>query len=363
MDFEASYGDSTSHFYYNQIHKDFKDWRFGLSEVNLLTTINIDSSLSINARGQLYRFYGEELNEILFPLLNISYQPKDQDWSLTVGRFITPFGGFAANQHPKDRIFINIPLSFSYYTNISSKVGYGTNLGENRFRVNRRVDWGSTMLYYGGYSNGLQFDWSIKPDQVNWTLAYVNPSPNILSSEPFDFSNWAIVSKLQLQPKYFWSQGFSLSYGSFLEAAPINQGFDNFKQLLLETDMVFGYGFWELGLEVVGSFYDVPKLNPDDGTLSDSFSNATSVATSAYLKYEIPYISGSYLAYGFEMLNFGKYENESQNWDNRVSRHNFAVGYKVNSAILLRLNYLLQDVQNHPVWEQNTFRAILTLHY
>lgn len=370
-DLEVSNGEMTSHYFYNEIHANFADWRVSPSDINLLTTTQINPILSLNVRAQLTRDKGAQFKQFLLPLANIEYAPLEEDWTLKIGRFITPFGKFAEQQLPKDRVFINRPLVFSYYNNISPKVGFAEQMGEEKFQVDEAVVWGGTMLYYGGYSNGAKFDWSIIPDKVEWTAALTTTSPNVLDNN-LNFSNWGLVTKVKFIPKYFWEQQVSISHGTFLQTSELDDrrnatNSNSFTQTMIGTDATFGIGFWEITGEIIGAMYNIPVYNSMEQEFTSENINLSSLAAYLHVKYELPFISGMYLAYGIDHLSFGEFENTSTytstKWDDNVIRHNFGIGYKITEFLLLRTNYMIQNVENHPVWEQNTWRTTLTIHY
>lgn len=362
LDTELSKGQVNSHFYYNQIHKDKTGWRIGVNDINLMAELQLTSDWSINMRGQLDRDQGLALEQFRMPLANITYAPTHENWSVILGRFITPFASFAEKQHSKDRIFINLPLSFAYYINMSPKVGFAQEMGEQLFQIDEQGQWGTTLQYYGAYSNGLRYDWSIVPDKVDWSVTLTTSSPNIFT-EPFDVNNWGLVTKLKLQPTYFWQQRISFSHGTFLQSSSLEDRIDQaFTQMLVGTDFVIGYGFWELTGEAIGAFYDAPQYFPNEDRFSTyDDESLQSIYLSLNLKYEPPFLSGLYLAYGIEQLNFS--ELSGVGWDNSVLRHNVGAGYKITDYLLLRSNYMLQSVENHPMWEQNTWRTTLTIYY
>ena len=367
-DVEWSAGQENSHYYYNQIHKDYRDARVGLSEANILLNTQIDTSFRLQVRGQLIRKYGAGLRQFNLPAANVRYAPGNQRWSVTAGRFVANFGNFSEKQHPKDRIFINFPLSYAYYVNISPKLGFVEEMGETMIPLDGEAQWGSTLVYYAAYVNGLRFDWKINPEKLEWSMALTNAAPNMLAP-PLDFGNLGISSRLTLRPGYFWQQGFSLSYGTFLADSSLEGEIDSApRQLLVGTDMQLGYGFWELSGQLIGAFYRTPQYLPDAGTFAAASQNLHSLAMDISLKYEFPFLSGVYAAYGFEWLTFGQKDESTTaypegKWDHPVVRHNMALGYKLNRFLLLRINYMQQRVDQHPAWAQNTWRSVLTVHF
>ncbi|NRB50531.1 MAG: hypothetical protein HRU41_22875 [Saprospiraceae bacterium] len=362
VDLELSEAQANSHYFYNQIHKDHLGWRLGFSDINLVTTAQLDSSWTVQVRAQLKRNAGQALNEFLLPAAFIQYQPRQQSWRLALGRFITPFGSFTERQHPKDRTFINIPLAYSFYQNIAAQIGFATDLGETKTEIDETVLWGTTMVYYGGYTQGLRFDWDIdEDDQWIWSLAIGNSAPNILD-QAFNTENWGISTRLQYRPAYFWEQGLSFGSGSFVQNSSLfNRLPSNPQQWLLGTDWRTGIGFWELTGELISAWYRSPIYDRNTSDFEQEEVRLNSLAFSSQIRYETPFLSGLYLAYRFDIMTFSKVED--QRWDEQVTAHNLGLGYKLNRFLLLRLNYLLMDKSDRPVWEQNTFRSTLTLHF
>ena len=366
-DAEVSYGQETSHYFYNSIHVTEKDWRLGISDLNVLAKTTLTPSLSVNLRARLQREQGKELSVFKLPLANITFAPPTQNWSVAVGRFITPFGNFAARQHPKDRELINVPLSNAYYTNVSPKVGFVERMGEEPFPLDGVVEWGSPLLYTGGYSNGIRWDWDGIPDKLHVAVALTNGTPNILH-DVGDFSNVAVMGKLRYRPVYFWEQQVSMSYGTFQMESEANTTADpQIRQFLIGTDAQVGYKFWEFTGEVIYASYDVPTFIPGLSLFSDENLNLSTTSLLVRAKYEFPFLSGAYAAGTVEHLSFGKLEEngpfELSHWDDDVWRFNLGIGYKLNTFLLFRANYLWQEVDNFPLWAQNTFRSTLTIFY
>ncbi len=94
------------------------------------------------------------------------------------------------------------------------------------------------MLYYGGYSAGTMFSWNIKPAKINWKIALVTGASNLRQrfTDPLHFG---VVSRLKIQPTYFWEQGFSISHGSFLRNSEVGSQLNDlhkFRQTVIGTD-------------------------------------------------------------------------------------------------------------------------------
>ena len=371
-DIELSKGGEKSHYYYNEIDENNIDYRFGFNQLNLIGQMVPDSNWTFNARLLLERDKGQNLNKFSTPQLNIQWVSNKRKIGFTLGFFVNPFGSFNEKQLSTKRNFIGLPLAYSYYTNISSVIGYLPDMGDvTKVLIDDEVQWGSTNLYYGGYTAGAMFSWNIKPSKVTWKIAIVNGASNKMErfSKPL---NLGIISRLKLQPTYFWEQGISVSHGSFMKISEVSTQLDQlgmFTQTLVGTDFKLGKGFFELSGELIGAFYQVPLFNSDNKTFeSRTVSDALTISNiSAYLdiKYEFPKIPGSYAAYRIDHLRFGKIDSgNAQHWDNNIVRHSLAVGYHINQNILARIAVSTQQVNNKP-WnkKQGTFRVVITAHF
>lgn len=371
-DLEMSKAGEKSHYYYNEIDQDQIDWRFGMSQFNLLGQLAPDSNWTFNARLLLERDKGQKLDKFSTPQLNIQWLSSNRKMGVTLGLFSNPFGSFNDNQLSTQRNFIGLPLAYSYYANISSKIGYLPDMGDvKKVKIDDEVQWGGSTLYYGGYSAGVMLSWNIQPAKVNWKIALVNGAS--IKSERFSKPmNWGVISRLKLQPTYYWEQGISVSHGSFMQESEVSAQLDDlgmFTQTLIGTDFKLGSGFFEISGELIGSFYRVPQFNSEARTF-EVVTNTEPLkmnSFSAYLdvKYEFPMIQGSYIAYRIDHLDFGKLESgPSTHWDNQVLRHSVAIGYHLNQYILARMAVSTQQVENKP-WNktQGTFRFVLTAHY
>jgi len=373
LDVEMSKGGAQSHFYYNEIDANNKDARIGFSQLNLIGKLSITTNWHLNGRFLLERDKGQQLDKLVVPQLNLQWLASKRTIGFTIGSFINPFGSFNEQQLSIDRNFIGLPLAYSYYVNISDKIGFAENLGDiANISIDEERQWGGTNLYYGGYSTGALFSWTIKPSKINWKLALVTGAANLQKR----FTNplhLGIISRLKIQATYFWEQSFSFSHGSFLRASEISTPIDQLKkyrQTLLGTDFKLGFGFVEFSGEIIATFYKTPLFLLDENRFQD-----TSIDTplqlsnvSAYLdtKYELPFLQGSYLAYRIDRMTFGASEGYATNsaWDNAVWRHSLAAGYRINTHFLARVAFSTQQVANKN-WDktQRTLRLVLTAHY
>jgi len=147
----------------------------------------------------------------------------------------------------------------------------------------------------------------------------------------------------------------------------------SFTQAVIGTDLILAYSYFELSGEFFYSLWNVPHY---DGTdfVRDYYGRAREFSLSNYtayldLKYELPFISGSYVAVRYDILRFldAKDLNDINGvnynpWDNNVTRYSLAFGYKFAEPVLLKLSYMDQKTENldkDP--EDYVYRAILTI--
>lgn len=368
LDTELSIAGKDSHYYYNEIHTDYTDTRFGISQLNAMGELKIKKQWSFNVRLLLERDLGQKLSKFSVPQLNLQWLSKKRNVGLTLGTFTNPFGYYNTKQLSTDRNFIGLPLAYAYYFNISDKIGFMEGMGDiDWVPINGEVQWGTTNLYYGGYSTGAMFSWNIKPSKISLKLALVSGASN-LQKRFTDPLNFGVISRLKLQPAYFWEQGLSFSYGSFLQQAEVNDPLENlraYNQTLIGTDFKLGSRLFEFSGEVIGAFYQVPQFYSENWTFDNNIRRLSNLSANLDIKYEPPCIQGSYIAYRIDYLGFSKLDIEqSPHWDNNVVRHSVALGYAINKYLRARVMVSTQHVDNKP-WDktQRTFRMVLTAHY
>lgn len=360
-----------SHYYYNGIDQDHTAARIKLSQLNLMAKINFDEQWSFNTRLLLERDKDLSFDKFQIPQLNLQWLSKQRKIGLTAGIFTNPFGSFNEKQLSTERNFIGLPLAYSFYVNISDKIGFMEGMGDvNKTTIDGSVQWGSSIIYYGGYSAGTLFSWNIKPAKINWKIALVTGASN-LQQRFTDPLNIGLVSRLKTQPAYFWEQGFSISHGSFLRNSEVSNQLNDlgqFRQTIIGTDYKLGYGFFEFSGEVMWAHYKTPIFIFED----NSFESGTdqhpqklnNVAAYLDVKYEPPFLQGSYFAYRIDGLAFSEMDNSDEPWDNDVLRHSLAMGYHITQNFLIRMMASTQHVDTKK-WDQGqrTFQVMLTGHY
>jgi hypothetical protein len=359
-DVEYLRGGNSSHYYLNGIHKDLKTGAIRPLELNLLAKVRFNPQWAANFRLQMERDEGLKFDQIRLAQANVQWTPAESPWQFTLGRFVTPFGLFSAQQLSTARTFVDVPLAYGYFVNISEQVGQVNNLGNGtQIRINGRNEWGIPLQYYNGYSNGLKTRLNLGEGKAAWELALTTASPNLPNNLSFEPLNFGILTRLKLQATYFWKQGFSISHGKFLQNHPLNESLTErsaYRQTLLGTDFVLGTGHFEWSGELTGGFYRVPQYTPSNQRYS---ANQNFSAFAAWLdtKYEFPFWVGAYAAWRIETLQF------SDTWDRAVLRNSFALGAKIRDFILLRTTYSFQSIENTNLSGLNAWRTSLTLYF
>jgi len=360
---ELSRAGGGSHFYYNGIDAGFTDWRVGPKEVNLLARLGLPKSFSLDTRLLLTRDRGQEFNRLILARLQLNWRHPRQRWSLHAGRIQTPFGAFYDRPLPQDRDFITPPLPYGYFTNISPRVGYSEALREPNllFGPDGR-DWGLPLAYELGYTSGIHAHWDIIKDSLSMDLALVQQSPNLI-----DFGQERIhptlMWRLNWQPTYFWKQGFSLSYGGFMQEDSLNQGLNlnAYRQLLLGSHASLGYTYFQWRAEVVAAWFRVPEYDAGLQEFTNiEGSNYFSLSAYMDLKAEMPFWAGAYLAYRLGYLGFPTPGGSS--WDDRVLRHSFSLGIPFSRNILWQNTIAIQEVKGKD-WDLGQFRSNLILYF
>ena len=216
IDFGYTDAQETSHYFFNGIHKDNKSDRVGFEDITLMLAYNFPGDWTFRFQGSLQRELGNEFGEFNLRQLNISYSPESSSWSGEIGRILHPFGSFYQRQLSQDRWLYEAPLAYSYFVNISSRVGHSQALGDRGFSINDLVEWGQSTLYRYGYLTGGKLIWNSDDGKRRWDLAFGDNYEigEDLFGQP---QKWQVVSRYGWQMNWFWKQGVSVRYASFLQ--------------------------------------------------------------------------------------------------------------------------------------------------
>jgi len=350
LSFEIGSAGKASTFQTNETVRDYRRPHLGIQQFNLFLFSDLGNSFFFNGRLQWDTWGSGKLNQPRLTLAALNWEPANSPFSLTIGRFISPFGLYPRRQLPDQNLFVNAPLAYGYFINISDTHGLWPKAGD--MGSYGTDDVGLTTIYFGGYASGAMFNWVMVPDRIDLTLGLSNQA---LSSQQnyTNLKTFNLLARLGLQPVIFWQQGFSFSYGSFMQRHEINTEFDQlekYRQLLIGTDFILAYAYFELSGEWIYSGWFVPARDAigfqvdEDGKLYNY--ELTNQSGYVDLKFEPPFISGAYLALRAENLTFSKTDipegsslESPKYWDDDVARYSISAGYKINQNIIFRVAF------------------------
>jgi hypothetical protein len=365
LDLELSGGGEHSKFIANGIPKKFQNYNFSVTQLNAFLFAPITDQIFFESRIQLDTWGNGKLNPPRISLASLTWDNPDNPYVIRVGRFISPFGFYTKRQLSTDRVFVQHPLAYSYFTNISDIRGFWPEAGNNTNAEYEEGDVGLPTLYFAGYTNGIGASWEIKKDKMFLDAAITNGTPMTIRDRS-TLPNLALTSRLFYRTSIFWEQGFSFSFGNFMQADPLNnsvrtdESFQKYYQLLLGTDTKIAFTYFEIIGEIIYSKWKTTGFisNQFDescgGNLCDY--NLSNISGNIDFKYELPGVTGSYIALRAEHLAFlddvafdnpNYDENQPddepeyifRNWDEDVSRLTAVFGYKLAPNILLKASF------------------------
>ncbi len=369
FDVEYRMGGTDSRFLLNEIpteedvpHSGSSSPHFALRQVNLFVFSGIGDDFFFEGRLQIDNIGEGGLNPPRVGLAYLGWDPRDQPFSVSAGRFVNPFG-----QYPKESLafrndFVAAPLLYGYGVNVTQGLGYWPGA---RSATSGYDGWDQAVstLYRTGYVTGLQGSWTLVENTLVWDLAITNNTPASRVSITGS-GNVAAITRLEYRPALFWTQGVSFSHGAFMDEHPDNAplrgstALNSFRQTLIGTDFQTGYSYFALSGEVAYTIWSVPGYRQDatppyrDGAfVRDEQGNPARFRLTQWgghvdAKVEPPFLSGSYLAVRGEHLYFPKrghpVTGATFKWDSDVTRLSAVVGYKLHRRILAKVSFTEQ---------------------
>jgi hypothetical protein len=375
VDLEVSYGGENSSFVKNEIVNEFRNPHLGINQFNLFLFADLGSDFFFNGRLQWDTWGTGKLNPARLSLAFLSWEPLDMPVNISVGRFINPFGLYPRRQLASENAFVNGPLAYNYFINISDTRGFWPAAGQSGAYGSDDV--GLTTLYLGGYATGAMADWIVSENNLNVTVGITNAA--LTSPRNYtNLQNAAVIGRIGFSPFIFWQHGISFSYGSFLQKNAVNASFDRlerFRQMVIGTDWVMAYTYFELSGEFIYAKWDVPGSTASGFKTNFTGELATfSLTNYSYyvdLKYEPPIFTGAYIAARYEAMVFEKYDHPAtlsqiplNPWDNNLMRYSFALGYKISRSVLIKAAVSDQKYEDSIIDnDEITVRSILTFSF
>ncbi len=354
VDLELSAGGEESRFITNGISREFEAPNLAVTQLNAFLFAPISNEIFFESRIQLDTWGSGKLNPPRISLASITWDNPDNSYIIKAGRFISPFGFYTKRQLSTDRVFVQHPLGYSYFTNISDIRGYWPEAGNNTNAEYEEGDVGLPTIYFAGYVTGIGTQIELRKDKLFLDAALTNGTP-VTIRDRSTLPNLALTSRLFYRPYVFWEQGISMSFGNFMHGDDLNnsvreeESFQKYYQLLLGTDAKIAFTYFEIIGEVIYSKWKTTgfifnQFNEScDGNLCDY--NLSNISGNIDFKYEPPSLTGSYIALRAEHLLFFDADdpdpetNNSFNWDEDVSRLTAVFGYKFAPNLLLKASF------------------------
>lgn len=352
VDFEFTQAGDNSRFINNNVPSDFNEFNLAVTQLNAFLFAPISDQFFFESRVQLDTWGSGRLNPPRIALASITWDNPENNYIIKFGRFISPFGFYPQRQLSTDRVFINTPLGYSYFTNISDIRGFWPQAGQNVNAEYQVGDVGLPTIYFGGYTTGIGTTWEISKDKIFLDAAITNGTP-ITIEDRSSLPNLAGIARIQFNPSIYWNQALSFSYGNFLQADGVNEAvreennFQKYTQLLLGTDTKIAFTYFEVIAEAIYSNWKVPGFIGNsfdtDGSNNLREYSVSNISGNIDLKYEPPSFTGGFLAFRAEYLSFFDAEDPQTGnnfeWDQNVSRLTGAIGYKLTRNILAKASY------------------------
>ncbi len=364
-------GGENSSFVNNGIERNYRYLHFHIPQANLFLFAPINEHWFFEARLQTDIWGTGELKNPYFTLANITWSDDSRDYLIKAGRFVSPVGFYSDRSILLDRTFHDLPLSYSYFVNISDQRGFWPSAGIGGSYTSSDV--GTTTIYFGGYATGVLFDWSMIENISRLQLGVTSAAPT--SDDNYtNLANAAVIGRWTVNPDIKWQFGFTGSYGSFMQRSTVNQSFrpfnplEKYRQTIIATDVKYALGFWEVIAEAVYSNWFVPifsngRFQTVGNTNNFVEENFSTLGTNLDIKFEPPALTGSYMAVRFDYLNFiesGEANNVTYtngDWDKDVTRLTVALGYKLARNVEAKVSFSEQTPYDTSLY---TFRTTIS---
>lgn len=339
-DFELRKGGSDSSPYVNQTPTD--KWMLYTPSIRLFANANISDNWFISSALQSDYYDGKELGAPFFSIINLNWIPQEEsNFTITAGRFVTPYGIYSERVLSSDNPFVHFPLSHSSGLPVSKELGILDN------SVSYGVDvTGLSMVYQRMYSQGIRINNKI--GESEW-LRYELAATLSPVSSYFDIAQYntpSFIGRLVFQPRIWGQLGLSFSTGPFMSRDAINSesysDADSFQQLAIGTDLEISYHYYTFVMEYNWSQWEAPYVVQQYPVGEATEASVNHISAEAVVNF--PFFVGGYSGIRYEHLISGDISSGSyssgQSWTYDRQRLEMLLGYKLHRNITLKASYL-----------------------
>ncbi|WP_421775156.1 hypothetical protein [Gracilimonas sp.] len=344
-DFEIRKGGSDSSPYVNQTPN--KNWSVYTPYLRLFLGGNISDKWFVSAALQADYYDGKQLSPVFFSVMNINYLPiTNSDFTITAGRFVTPYGAYSNRVLSSDNSFVHLPLSHAS----------GLPISKTRGTLYSQVDYGEditglTMVYQRMYTQGIMV--GNRLGDTGW-LRYNLAATLAAASSHFEYGEHAspaFTGRIVLQPVIWGSLGLSLSHGSYMKRDDVNISLSDdelagYKQTLFGSDIELSYHYFTFLASYNWSKWEAPYLDSVGTSISRLWEDEVQVHhISSELVMDFPFLPGAYAGIRAERLISGDLKNNQstynyEQWTYDRDRIEFTTGFKLERNVVLKASYL-----------------------
>lgn len=345
-DFEIRKGGSDSSPYVNQTPDEH--WSLYTPYLRLFINGNISEKWFISSALQADYYHGKHLSAPFFSVMNINYMPIDaSNFTVSAGRFVTPYGYYSNRVLSSDNPFVHLPLSHASGLPISKT--YGTLYDNVEYGEDVQ---GLTMIYQRMYTQGIMVKNSV--GESEW-LQYQLAATMASASSHFEFGEHtvpAFTGRIVLKPEVWGAIGFSFSTGPFMKRDAPNfnisdEKLESYSQTLLGADIELSYHYLTFVASYNWSKWNAPYLDSLNTPPSILWDDEVQVQhLSSELVTDFPFFPGAFAAVRIEWLLSGDLKSLSrpgyyaEAWTYDRNRIELTGGYKLDRNIILKASYL-----------------------
>ncbi|MEX0648475.1 MAG: hypothetical protein WEA56_03450 [Balneolaceae bacterium] len=363
-DFELKKGQNDSSPYVNQTPND--KWTIYTPYIRIFASADISENWFISSVLQSDYYSGTELSSPFFSVINLNWIPiDDSDFTITAGRFVTPYGVYSNRVLSIDNPFVHLPLTHVFGLPVSQQSGILPYNAEYEEGIT-----GLTMVNQRMYSQGILIQNSLgDSDWLQYKLAAaLAPASAYFGTAMYNYPSF--TGRIVIQPKIWAQLGLSFSNGPFMHPDDAANRFPDsslseFRQILLGSDLLISYRYYSFLIEYNRSLWKAPYINGTE-TTDYEISEAPVDHISGEAVVRFPFFVGSYAAIRYEnlisgSLSSGIYSSGSA-WTYDRSRVELLAGYKLHRNIKMKISYLL-GTDTGPDLNDNVFAVQLSVAY